>query len=78
MEGIKAISNSLTPAEAYQLSIDVQSAISAIVNQIAKAKLRLFYKRTGEEIVDGQLYRMLKNPAKGWTTSAFIKEIQIS
>src|SRR4051812_14961642 len=72
---IKAIDKSLTPQEAYQLSIDVQSAVKAIVTNAVKAKLRLFSRRSGEEIIAGDAFDRLKHPARGWSTTSMLTEL---
>lgn len=75
VEGLKAIVSNLSPAEAYQLSIDVKTAVSAIAQNICKAQLRLFDRRSGEEITGGDLFDLLKRPAPYWSTCSFIQEL---
>ena len=55
-----SISKTLSPREAYQVSIYVRKAVSAIAINVAKAKRRLFSRKTGEEIVSGEAYNFIQ------------------
>ena len=72
--GLMAIDHSLTPAESYQLSIDLKRAIMARAT-IARAKLRFFSRKHAEEIVTGDAVSLFKCPAPGWTTYRFLNEL---
>ncbi len=69
-----AISKNLTPAEQYSLSIPVHSANAAIAQNISKAKGRLFTK-SGEEIIGGPLFDLLRRPAPGLSYKKLIWEV---
>ena len=74
VEGMRALYKSLTPAESYQLSVDLQAAIKARA-QVAHAKLRFFHRKSGEEIIGGPLVDLMRRPAPGWTTYRFIRDV---
>lgn len=75
VSGFRSMNKSLTPDQAYQLSIDVRSAISAISNNIAKMKIKLYNARSGAEIVGGELFEFFKNPAPRYTQSRWLAEL---
>ena len=66
--------NSLQPVQAYQLSIAVRAAISSIANQISRCPIRLFDRKSGDEIIDGDLFNILRRPSPGWSQHQFVEE----
>lgn len=71
----RSISKSFGPDQAYQLSIDVRSAVNAISSNIAKMNIRLFNARSGKEIIAGDLYDFFKRPSPRYTQSRWLSEI---
>jgi HK97 family phage portal protein len=72
---IRAIDKTLSPQDAYALSIDLRAAINARNEPLSHGKIRLFYKRSGDEIIGGELFQMLQNPCPAMSQSAFIYEV---
>ena len=72
---LRAIDKTLSPADAYTLSIDLRAAIHARNEPLSQGKIRLFYKKSGDEIVGGDLHQMLLNPCPAMSQSAFIYEL---
>ena len=66
--------NALQPTQCYEMSVSCRKAVSCIVNEASRAKLRIF-TRNGDEVVDGPLVKLLKNPLKNWSTKRFITDI---
>ena len=66
--------NSLQPVQAYQMSIAARAAISAIANQIARCPIRLFDRKSGDEIIDGELFDIFRRPSPGWSQHQFVEE----
>jgi HK97 family phage portal protein len=73
--GLRSLSKNIGPDQAYQLSIDVRSAISAIANNIGKMQIRLYNARSGKEIVGGDVYDFFKRPAPRYTQSRWLAEL---
>lgn len=73
--GLRSLSKNIGPDQAYQLSIDVRSAISAIANSIGKMQIRLYNARSGKEIVGGDAYDFFKRPAPRYTQSRWLAEL---
>jgi len=73
--GMQSLSKSLSPEEAYQLSIDVRAAIGAIANNIAKVSIRFFSRSTGKEIVNGDVVDLFRRPSPCSSTISFLTEI---
>jgi HK97 family phage portal protein len=74
-KALQAIDRTLGPAEAFALSIDLQSAQSAITNQFFKVPVRLFYARSGDEIETGDVVDFFRRPAPNYTTGAWLSEL---
>lgn len=72
---LRAIDKTLSPADAYALSIDLRAAIHARNEPLSQGKIRLFYKKSGDEIVGGDLHQMLLNPCPAMSQSSFIYEL---
>jgi HK97 family phage portal protein len=75
VQGIRSLSKSIGPDQAYQLSIDVRSAVTAIASNLSAMKIRLFNGRSGAEIVGGEVYDFFQKPAPGYTQSRWINEL---
>lgn len=66
--------NALQPTQCYEMSVSCRKAVSCIVNEASRAKLRIF-TRDGDEVTDGPLVQLLKNPLKNWSTKRFVADI---
>ena len=75
MQGLRTLNKSMGPDQAYQLSIDIRSAINAIATNISKMEIRLFNKRSGREIVGGEAYDFFQRPAPRFTQSRWLGEL---
>lgn len=75
VQGIRSLAKSIGPDQAYQISIDVRSAVNAIATNISKMKIRLFNSRSGKEIVKGDAYDFFNRPAPRYTQSRWLGEI---
>jgi HK97 family phage portal protein len=73
--GSASFAASLSPKQAYELSIAVRRAIDAKANDKSKAKLRIFSVSSGDEIISGSLYQLLRRPNRQMTGSRFVAEL---
>lgn len=73
--GIQAMSKSLSPQQCYELSIAVRSAIQAIATNIAKAEIRTFSRKTGDEVYSQDINNFLINPNAQLSQIQLITEI---
>jgi phage portal protein BeeE len=64
VQAIRAMSKGLTPKQCFELSVPVRTAVTAICENLAKAKWRHF-NRDGDEIVAGPLFKLFQNPSPG-------------
>src|SRR5581483_1096731 len=51
------------------------TAVDTIADQISKMKVRLFSRRSGDEILSGDLYNLLRRPNSHQSTSALLEAI---
>ena len=65
---------SMQPVQAYQMSIAARAAITAISNQISRCPIRLFDRKSGDEIIDGELFDIFRRPSPGWSQHQFVEE----
>lgn len=75
IESVYATDQALAPREAYHLSVDLQTAISAIARPLSQGKLRFFHRRSGDEITGGNLVQFFVRPCPGYTQCSLIRDL---
>jgi HK97 family phage portal protein len=73
--GLQSLEKALTPKQAFELNVTARTAITARATNVAKASLRLFARRSGDEIISGDLYDLLRHPAPYYSTSRLVSEL---
>ncbi len=72
---VKNIIKNLTPTECYQLCSAVRAAVRARTQPYEQVKIRLFMKKSGQEIFGGDIYNTIMQPNKYQDGNCFLKDL---